>query len=65
MHSFRNEKVIRGLGKDQMVFKKTKFIITDKINSIRNVTFINEVDIGNDYIMVVCRTKFNFRTESK
>ena len=39
------------------------FIMTDKIDNIKDVTVINKVDIGSDHRMVACRTKFNFRLE--
>jgi len=47
--------------------RKTKneidFIMTDRIDTIKDVTVINKVDIGSDHRMVACRTKFNFRQE--
>ena len=39
------------------------FIITDKIDNIKDVTVTNKIDIGSDHRMVACRTKFNFKSE--
>ena len=39
------------------------YIVTDKIENIKDVTVINKVDVGSDHRMVACRAKFEFQRE--
>ena len=39
------------------------YIVTDKIENIKDVTVVNKVDVGSDHRMVACRAKFEFQRE--